>query len=537
MAELTDNPIGAAWLVAHFGVSPMATLPVISRIGTRRATQGADGFRLETYTASMRPADSLAAHLQFHLRHEIPHMEFLARLFAKSGGDFIQEWISQEPTGQYARRAAFLYEWFMGDALQVPQRLGGNYADVLDDAKQVAASAKAVAKNARWRVNDNLPGTRYFCPTIVKTDAYLQAASLDVKALFTGLTDEFGEDLLWRAAAWMTLRESKSSFAIEGEGDRSTRIQRFADVMGRRTGEAELPLTDSASADLQREILGDITTMTHFGFRQSPVFVGETVKYNEIVHYVAPVQEDVAEMMNGLGVFMARTQGQSSVMRSAVAAFGYVYIHPMADGNGRVHRFLINDVLRRDGVIPAPVILPVSAVITDDAGERRAYARLLDAVSAPLMREIRDNVSFSSTRTHYPDGVVSNFQFNGADIARPLWRHLDLTAHVLYLSKIIERTITEQMREESNYLRGHAQARMALKEIVEMPDEQADRVLRSIEQNKGLLSNVLAKEVPILERPGIWVAVVEAVGAALRSEAPADPLVVERYHPTKPAGK
>lgn len=36
-------------------------------------------------------------------------------------------------------------------------------------------------------------------------------------------------------------------------------------------------------------------------------------------------------------------------MRSAVAAFGFVYIHPLADGNGRVHRFLVNDILRRDG--------------------------------------------------------------------------------------------------------------------------------------------------------------------------------------------
>ncbi|WP_159918365.1 Fic family protein [Pantoea sp. 18069] len=537
MPELTDNPIGAAWLAAHFDVQPMATLPVISRIGTRRATEGVGGFRLETYTEPMRPLDLPAAHLQFHLRHEIPQMEFLARLFGTSGGDFVQEWVSREPTGQYARRAAFLYEWFTGDALQVPERLGGNYVDALDDAKQVAASAEAVVKDARWRVNDNLPGTRYFCPTIVKTDAYLQAAGLDVKALFAGLTDEFGEELLLRAAAWMTLRESKSSFVIEGEGDRTTRIQRFADVMGRRTGEGEQPLTDSASAELQREILGDITTATHFGFRQSPVFVGETVRYSEIVHYVAPIQEDIASMMDGLRAFMARTQGQSSVMRSAVAAFGYVYVHPMADGNGRVHRFLINDVLRRDGVIPAPVILPVSAVITDDAGERRAYARVLDTVSAPLMKVVRGNVSFASTRTHYPDGIFSNLQFNGVDIARPLWRHLDLTAHVAYLSKIIERTITEQMREESKYLRGHAQARNALKEVVEMPDEQADRVLRSIEQNKGQLSNVLAKEMPVLERAGVWAAVVEAVEAGLRSEAPPDPHVVERYHPTKPAGK
>jgi Fic family protein len=42
-------------------------------------------------------------------------------------------------------------------------------------------------------------------------------------------------------------------------------------------------------------------------------------------------------------------------MRSAIAAFGLVFIHPLADGNGRVHRFLINDILRRDGVVKDPM--------------------------------------------------------------------------------------------------------------------------------------------------------------------------------------
>lgn len=80
-------------------------------------------------------------------------------------------------------------------------------------------------------------------------------------------------------------------------------------------------------------------------------------------------------MLAGLQVFLEKTQGQSSVMRSAVAAFGFLYIHPLADGNGRLHRFLVNDILRRDGVIDDPVILPISALITEDASVRRSHAR------------------------------------------------------------------------------------------------------------------------------------------------------------------
>lgn len=529
------DPIGAAWLATTFNVVAMARLPVISQVGGRRATQVDEGYRLETYPESMRPAQNFVGHLQFHLRHEVPHFEFLARLFAQLGPAPVQAWVDQEPTGLYARRGAFLYEWLMGELLRVPERLGGNYVDVIDDERLVTASADQVQKVPRWHVNDNLPGTRDFCPLVVKTDAVKMAAGLDIAKLFSHLTDEFGEDLLLRAAAWMTLRESKASFAIEGEGDQASRIQRFADVIARRTGQGELPFTDEALAVLQQEILGPVTTLTRLGIRQSPVFVGETVRYHEVVHYVAPPEGDLSLMLEGVQVFLARTQGQSPVLRSTVAAFAFVYIHPLADGNGRVHRFLINDILRRDGAIPDPVILPVSAVITADTGERRAYEQILDRVSKPLMLRIREQVSFAGMQSHYPDGVVSNLIFTADDLARPLWRYPDLGAHVVYMANVMGRTISEQMREESRYLRNHIQARQAIKEIIEMPDHQADRLLRSIEQNQGKLSNVLAKEMPALTRPELWEAITSAVAAAFRQESPIDSGVIEHYRANRPA--
>lgn len=520
MSDLPNDPIGAAWLAQTYEIRPIGRMPIRSQIGGRRATQIRDGDRLETYQEVMRPAAEPAAHLQFHLRHEVPHLEFLSRLFAKTGPAFVQTWVDAEPTGQYARRAAFLYEWLSGDTLQLPTRLGGNYADAIDSNKLVAASADRIVKVPRWRINDNLPGTRYFCPTIVKTDATSQAMALDVPQLFQHLADEFGEDLLQRAAVWMTLRESKASFAIEGEADRASRIERFAEVMARRTGYGDSPLSDTALAQLQSEILGKRTTLIHFGLRQSPVFVGESVRYQDVVHYIAPPSDDVAAMLEGLRVFLERTQGQSPVMRSAVAAFGFVYIHPLADGNGRVHRFLINDILRRDGTVPEPVILPVSAAITGDSGERRNYDRVLDEVSKPLMQAARKHITFTPRHTTYPDGIVSNVEFNGNEQIRPMWRYLDLGPHVVYLSNIVKRTLTEQMREQSRYLRNHGRARQALKEVIEMPDQQADRVLRSIEQNQGKLSNALVKQMPILSEPGVWAEIIEAVSQAFQADPP-----------------
>lgn len=510
-----QNLVGGAWLVARYGIVLVMPLAVQSRIGGRRATQLVDGVRTETFVEGMRPSARLRGHLTFHLKHEVLHLEMLCRVFERVDRAELLAWIDDEPSGQYARKAGFLFEWLTGRPLEVHAPIGGPYVDVLDDRKLVAASPDRAVANRRWRVRDNLPGSPAFCPIVRKTRDFEAAVAVDIAALLNELARKFGEDVLMRSAVWMTLRESKSSFAIEGEADQSDRIQRFADVLARRTGEGDLPLDQAQLAPLQSEILGRRTTLQQFGIRQSPVFVGEVVRFQEVVHYVAAPSDDLQAMLDGLATFWERTQGQSAVMRSAVVAFGFVYIHPLADGNGRVHRFLINDVLRRDGVVQEPMILPVSSLITSAVAHRRAYDRILDTISRPLMGALAGTYAFAPAQTLYPDGIRSNFVFMGDATARPVWRYLDLTRHVVYLADVLARTIRDDMHVQALYLQRHAQARAAIKDLVEMPDLQIDRVIRSVAANQGKLSNVLAKELPLLAEPGIWQAIVQAVERVL----------------------
>jgi hypothetical protein len=532
MSDDLIDPIGGAWLSRTYGIELVMPLVIVSRIGGRRTTQIDNGATIETYVESMRPDPALRGHLTFHLKHEVPHLELLSRLFEHCDPVELTAWVNHEPTGQYARRAGFLYEFLTGRELPISVETGGGYVDALDDEKLVTATKGLEVPNKRWRVRDNLPGTRAFCPVVRKTEAVARDMSLDVPALIHALAVEFGEELLMKSAVWMTLRESKSSFEIEGEADKSDRIQRFADVLARRTGQGPWPLGQASLAELQSEILGRRTTVQQFGMRQSPVFVGEVARYQEVVHYVAPPSEDMSAMLNGLQTFLDRTRGQSPVMRSAVAAFGFVYIHPLADGNGRLHRFLINDVLRRDGAVPEPMILPVSSLITSDAAERRAYDRILDEVSRPLMRTLAGQYEFEPLQTAYPDGITSNFAFHGNDSARHAWRYLDLSRHVSYLADVLGRTLREDMLEESRYMRSHAQARAAIKDVIEMPDVQIDRVIRSVDANQGTLSNTLSKEIPALLEDGVWPAIVGAVEEAFQNGPKGD--AVNKYLPGKP---
>ncbi len=39
--------------------------------------------------------------------------------------------------------------------------------------------------------------------------------------------------------------------------------------------------------------------------------------------------------------------GAPAVVHAAVVAYGFVFLHPFEDGNGRIHRFLIHNILAR----------------------------------------------------------------------------------------------------------------------------------------------------------------------------------------------
>lgn len=471
----------------------MQALRIDSSIGKSRATLREKGYTHEQYPPAARPADSLAGHLTFALKHEGVHLEFLARLFDVASAGDLDDWIAAEPTGQYARRAGFFYEYLTGRQLGFPGVTAGNYVTALDEAVYVTSSQST--NNQRWRVRDNLPGTREFCPTVLRTQAVQQAEQYNCAAHLAALEAEFGVDMLQRSAVWLTIKESRASFAIEHEERHVDRVRRFATAMERWCGRHESPLSAKALEDLQAKILGP--RATRYGMRRSPVFVGEVDGFHEVVHYIAPHWDDVPKLLSGLRDCAARTAGGSALVRAALISFGFVYIHPMSDGNGRISRFLINDVLRRDGAVPEPFILPVSATITSSVIKRRGYDQVLELFSLPFMRRYSDAWRFGPEQLANDD-VRYNLQFDGYADALNAWRYPDLTDHVEYIADIVRVTIEQEMRKEAGYLRSLRLARERVKQVIEGPDADIDRIIRSVRDNGGKVSNKLTEEFPAL---------------------------------------
>ncbi|ATH82154.1 Fic family protein [Pseudomonas sp. KHPS1] len=504
--------VGFKALAERYGIAPVQPLRVESLIGSSRMSRESDGLIENKYPASYQPVDSFAGHFEFGLKYEEIHLEFFARLFATVGPEPIETWCRQAPFGQYARRTGFLYEWLTGQRLDVPDVTNGGYVDAISPQHYLTRVEPLRAR--RWRINDNLPGTPHFCPLIRRTEALQQALQFDLDAALRELNQAFGADILLRTATWLTFKESRASFLIEKEQDQADRIQRFAQVIARHCGHIEEPLGSQSLQRLQAGILG--SEAFGLGLRRSPVFVGQATMREDIVHYIAPPFEHLAQLLDGLKAFEVATRGAEPLARAAAIAFAFVYIHPMRDGNGRLHRFLINDVLIRDKALPDGVILPVSATITSSIDFRARYDRTLEVFSRPFMQRYAAAYRFGELKA-YEDGTQSNLVFEDYDDALFAWRYPDLSEHVLYTAQVIEHTVRTEMADEARVLVIFQRAQERLKEVLEMPDQDANRIIRSLKENGWRLSGKLKKAYPQLEDAQRAQRVVEAVRSAFET--------------------
>lgn len=101
------------------------------------------------------------------------------------------------------------------------------------------------------------------------------------------------------------------------------------------------------------------------------------------------------------------------------------------------------------------------------------------------------------------------------------WRYPDLTDHVEYIADIVRVTIEQEMRKEAGYLRSLRLARERVKQVIEGPDTDIDRIIRSVRDDGGKVSNKLAKEFPALADETTAAELVDAVQGVFQA-APAE---------------
>ncbi len=477
---MANQPAGSLWLKQQFGLNHYR-LTHRSFIGPRDKMEMApDGGIEQVYGPKYAPAeDSIPEHIEFLLKYDDLSLDFLYAVFARTDEAELVAFLAKSPSGRYARKIGFLYEWLTGKVLDLGFEPGGNYVDLLDGETYITGSK---VRNSRWRINDNLPGGPAFCPVVRRTSAMEEMLATDLKGQIDELKEEYSPEIFNRATQYLYRKETKSSYEIESDKPSPDRMNRFIAILHQAGKQPAAVVLEEANLTVLQNAIVD-PRCAQPGYRDFQNYIGQSnYRMEEIYHYVCPPPAMVKSLMEGLVAVEQKTAGGPAVVRAAMIAFGFVFIHPFLDGNGRIHRFLIHDMLTRDGLAEQGLIIPVSAHMLNNLKD---YDAALEDFSKPLMQRITFNAAANGKITvTNPDEVAAYF------------RYPDLTLQSIYLTQTIQSTIRHDLSEELFFLERYDELKGDLQNLIDMPDRKLNEVIVFLHQNKGLFPNRRKKHFP-----------------------------------------
>ncbi len=469
--DATENRLaGYAFLIEKYGLSVMPNWHTssVSPAGTLRSTIR-EGQVESVYPQSYWPGDSTGEHLEFALKYDGVNLGILSALFKVVVEDEITVWITSKPTGKYVRRIWFLYEALTGRDLPLHDLTRGNYVELLEVDRYY--TAKPGRRVQRQRVIDNLLGGRHFCPVVRRTEKLAAMEGIDLRQRCEEIVGAYPPELLRRALSYLYNKETRSSFQIEHIKPSASRTERFMGLLevAEHRDFCEKPLL----IDLQNRIVDPRFRDTDYRTKQN--YIGQAISCRkQIVHYVSPKPDDLPDLMDGL-LTSHRTMKKGAVpaiVHAAAISYGFVFMHPFEDGNGRIHRFLIHNILSLRDAIPKGLMFPISAAMLKNPA---LYDHSLEAYSTPLMRLVEYDLD-DLGRITVPGETVGWYQY------------IDMTAQAEALHDFVRLTIEHEFVEELDFLANYDKTRRAIQEIVDMPDRLIDLFIRLCLQNNGRLA-------------------------------------------------
>lgn len=460
--------IGYSWIRQDLGAKALPHFCESYLVSGARKSECHNGVCIESYPSAYQPDETIAGHLEFALRHEGVHFHLIKQaLEAWPEQDFV-EYVREKPTSKYRRILWFLYETFLDCELPLDAVTQGNYVNLLDDKLYVTTES---TRARRQRINVNWLGSKNWCPVIRKTTELRETQSQALDQQIKLKIEAYPESLIRRATNYLYTKETKSSFAIEQIEPSKRRTALFVELL--RQAGTNTVLDEKQLTSLQNSIVDERFAET--GFRNVQNYVGQTVRIGrEIIHCVFPKPQDLRQLMNGLEECATRLLSSKidPVVVAATLSFGYIYLHPFEDGNGRIHRFLIHDVLAAMNYTPDGIVFPISAAMLND---EKQYDATLEAISKPLMQLVDYDMDSSG-------GMVVHSE------TADFYRFLDLTTAAESLYLFLAQTVDNEFLEEIQFLACYDQARKGIQNVVDLPDRKSDLLIKLVLQNKGELS-------------------------------------------------
>ena len=465
--------IGYGALITHYKL-PVPYPQILSLISDHKKNYEKDNWKI--YRERYAIDDQLYRHLVFALKYEGIDLLIFKKLFECIGASSVQELLQMEPTGQYSRKIWFLYEWLMEEKLDIPDLAIKKAVPLIDEKLQYAIKG---VRSSRHKIINNLPGTLNYCPLIRKTKKIEHYIQSDIRKQKSTYLDRVSKELVQRASAYLLLKDSKASFTIEGETPRSNRAARW----GKAIGQAGINELDISELNRLQQIVIENTRFTTMGIRQQQGYVGdrEEMSQEPIPDHISARFEDLHQLMEGWTSTkkLLMEQEMDPVLVAAEIAFGFVFIHPYVDGNGRLHRYIIHHVLATMKYTQQGIIFPISASILD---HKKDYQEVLEHFSHPVLEHINWKAA--------PD---NNVEVLNETI--DYYRYFDATLQAEFLYDCVQDTIENIIPTEVRYLERYEEFKRFIDDDYEMPDRLISLLVSFLRKGEGKLSKrALEKE-------------------------------------------
>jgi hypothetical protein len=412
----------------------------------------------------------ILSHVLFALKHEDLNIAILHEALSLVPAEEMLAALLAQPASAYIRQACFFWEKANGRPLPGdPNNMGGNYVDVFDP--ETYYTGQVWERHQRYRVNFNGIGPYDYCPVVLR-DAKLEAEGDEVIArLGAWVGDPLNAQILDRVMGWAYLSETRDSYAIEHETPSPGKEQAFLQAMEQLR--EKTPLSEEYLVQLQNTVISSpLAHEQQFRAHQNWLQRGGHGALS--VRYVPPSPDGMLRLMDG---FMRMANAQDDVpalIKAALVSFGFVYIHPFMDGNGRLSRLLAHHCLNLKGVLPDvngnPAILPLSVAMKKN---EKQYLEALESFSKPA-RALWSVISISDSDF--------TFQFKSTPLAYAHWSGQQAARFVIDCAKT---ALEQSLVEETAFLHAYDKAFQLIDKNCDLPDRSINLLIQWIKHNHG----------------------------------------------------